>query len=301
MVNHCFSHLNTTLSSILCFLMSFLYVSSLYFWSAKNRFNRNSPSVIKRRFFSVFTTCIASTLLLYVISKGASLNSIVYLLNFGFSTNQSPLQALILLIKSTIPLLLTMILFSGPLVQLFFEKDSLIFSSLPTFNIIFWRNYIIGPLTEEYIFRACMLQLLIDKLTFKQLIFLTPLYFGMAHFHHAIEVITLTPNYMRSFKFYLQTLFQHLFQFIYTYIFGVYSSFIYLRTGLFLPTFINHSFCNMMGFPDFTQVKYAFNDRPLVKYLIIFMYFFGLFSFFLLLDLMTLPEFYSNERYFEIF
>jgi prenyl protein peptidase len=296
MINY-FSHLSTTLSSLLCFLMSLLYVSSLYFWSAKNRFNRNSPSVIKRRFLSVFATCIASTFLLYFISKDSSLKSIVYLLNFGFSTNETLFQTLF---KSIVPLFLTIILFSGPLVQFYFEKDTLLFS-LPTFDSIFWRNYIIGPLTEEYIFRACILQLLIGKLTFNQLIFLTPFYFGLAHLHHAIEVITLTPTYMRSFKFYLRTLFEHLFQFTYTYIFGVYSSFVYLRTGLFLPTFINHAFCNMMGFPDVSQVKYAFNDRSLVKYSIIFMYFFGLISFFLLLDVMTLPEYYSNENYFEIF
>ena len=47
----------------------------------------------------------------------------------------------------------------------------------------------LGPLSEELVFRSTILSVsLLGGLTTKELIFGTPLWFGLAHIHHAIEV-----------------------------------------------------------------------------------------------------------------
>ena len=45
-----------------------------------------------------------------------------------------------------------------------------------------------------------------------------------------------------------------LFQFAYTTIFGMYSAFLFIKTGHFAAPFIVHAYCNFMGFPDFMEV-----------------------------------------------
>lgn len=62
----------------------------------------------------------------------------------------------------------------------------------------------------------------------------------------------------------LNILLLHLFQFTYTYIFGVYSSFLFLRTGHFLPSFLVHALCNGLGLPDLASLVDR-RDRNLMK------------------------------------
>lgn len=109
---------------------------------------------------------------------------------------------------STLPLLLTIILFLGPLsVQLtngiwkiysgLFEirfQASNHFESFfvtilePTFwfnycsDLLWIRNHIVAPLSEEFTFRACMLPLLLQSFTPMISIFITPLFFGVGKF-----------------------------------------------------------------------------------------------------------------------
>jgi prenyl protein peptidase len=53
-------------------------------------------------------------------------------------------------------------------------------------------------------------------------------------------------------------LFSSLFQFVYTTIFGWYASYLFLRLESLWPPVFVHSFCNIMGFPDFNYI----NHRP---------------------------------------
>ena len=46
----------------------------------------------------------------------------------------------------------------------------------------------------------------------------------------------------------------YLFQFAYTTVFGMYSAFLFIKTGHFAAPFIVHAYCNFMGFPDFMEV-----------------------------------------------
>ncbi|CAM9969167.1 unnamed protein product, partial [Heterosigma akashiwo] len=48
------------------------------------------------------------------------------------------------------------------------------------------RNFLVGPLTEEFVFRGCMCPLLLCAgVPLPRVVFLGPLVFGVAHLHHA--------------------------------------------------------------------------------------------------------------------
>ncbi|KAI9797756.1 MAG: hypothetical protein M1835_006928 [Candelina submexicana] len=149
------------------------------------------------------------------------------------------------------PTFLTTILFAGPL----FEKGiaeggwrDWIQGKRVTEVLggwIGWRNFIAGPITEEIVFRSCVIPLhLLAKISPTRIVFYTPLYFGIAHIHHFYEY-TLTHPHTPL----LPALARSLFQFVYTSIFGFYAAFIYLRTGSLFAVIISHSFCNWCGLP----------------------------------------------------
>lgn len=154
------------------------------------------------------------------------------------------------------PLLLTFILFLGPLFEDLYLNGSLsplsnVWTELVTSlsSSIGYRNYIAGPVTEELLFRSTILPIhLLSSLAEspKRLVFLTPLYFGIAHVHHFYEFrlnypdTPLVPALLRTG-----------FQFTYTTLFGWYAAFVYLRTGSLYAVIIIHAFCNYMGLPRF--------------------------------------------------
>jgi prenyl protein peptidase len=79
-----------------------------------------------------------------------------------------------------------------------------------------------------------------------QIVFLTPLYFGIAHLHHLYEFrithpeVSLVISVLRS-----------LFQFTYTSLFGFFAAWVYIRTGNVYTCILAHTFCNWMGLPRF--------------------------------------------------
>ncbi len=57
-------------------------------------------------------------------------------------------------------------------------------------DVIVWRNYVVGPLTEEFAFRSCMLPLLLtDGVAPHKAVLVTPLLFGAAHMHHIYDLV----------------------------------------------------------------------------------------------------------------
>ncbi|WFC99908.1 CAAX prenyl protease [Malassezia yamatoensis] len=52
------------------------------------------------------------------------------------------------------------------------------------------RNFVVAPISEELVFRSSMLATtqVTDSATPRRMIWTTPLYFGIAHLHHAYEV-----------------------------------------------------------------------------------------------------------------
>lgn len=95
-----------------------------------------------------------------------------------------------------------------------------------------------------------------------RMIFWSPLLFGLAHVHHAIDTFYAkggdwsaaksalfnTCTYLALFDVH-RSLSCAVFQLSYTSLFGFYASFLFLRTGSILPPITAHIFCNIMGIP----------------------------------------------------
>lgn len=94
-------------------------------------------------------------------------------------------------------------------------------------------------------FRSAIIPLhLLAHISPGRVVFISPLYFGIAHIHHFYEFRLTHPDTPA-----LAALLRSLFQFGYTTIFGWYATFIYLRTGSLLAVILVHSFCNWCGLP----------------------------------------------------
>jgi uncharacterized membrane protein len=124
-------------ATVSCAFFTATYVGSLYLW--RNEQKRDHPETIKRRFISVGLTCIISSL--YILFFWP--NYISWEIN-GIHTKS-------LLLAATLPLLLTMILFLGPLALLFFDPPL----REPIFHfgrLIWWRNFIVVGVIKWSIF-----------------------------------------------------------------------------------------------------------------------------------------------------
>ncbi|KAK1276891.1 CAAX prenyl protease 2 [Acorus gramineus] len=64
-------------------------------------------------------------------------------------------------------------------------------------SVFAWRTYVVAPLTEEIVFRACMIPLLScgGFKTYK-IIFFSPVFFSLAHLHHFWEL-----HYLQRYSF----------------------------------------------------------------------------------------------------
>ncbi|KJA13795.1 hypothetical protein HYPSUDRAFT_195541 [Hypholoma sublateritium FD-334 SS-4] len=110
------------------------------------------------------------------------------------------------------------------------------------------RNYALGPLTEELVFRACVLAVWhMAGIGRGAMISFAPLIFGLAHIHHGLETFR---RYGRNAAAAKRAIFTVLFQLAYTTVFGQLASFLFMRTGSILPPVSAHIFCNIMGMPD---------------------------------------------------
>ena len=96
-------------------------------------------------------------------------------------------------------------------------------------------------------FRSAIVPLhLLAHVSPSRIVFIAPLYFGIAHVHHFYEFRLTHPDTPA-----LAALLRSLFQFGYTTIFGWYATFLYLRTGSLIAVIVVHSFCNWCGLPRF--------------------------------------------------
>ncbi|RAK99359.1 CAAX prenyl protease RCE1 [Aspergillus ibericus CBS 121593] len=206
--------------------------------------SRDAPSVIRARIRAVTLSCIISSL------------AVLWLLNA--KDNASLPEALrflgwwpVNLVDIARSLLLTAILFAGPL----FERGvaegewrEWVWGNRVTAVLrswIGWRNYVAGPITEEVMFRSAIVPLhLLAKVDPGRIVFVAPLYFGIAHVHHFYEFRLTHPD-----TSVIAALLRSVFQFGYTTIFGWYATFLYLRTGSLLAVILAHTFCNWCGLP----------------------------------------------------
>ena len=267
-----FDHLSWLASVSMCFTFSIVYVLALYLLSPSNqRYERNHPTVIRRRFLAVAIVCSLTYLFLKLTS-----NPRVHLETWlGFRWNISSIWTLV-----GCPVLLTSMLYLGPLVQWLYSFNwrfyrahvNYVLSAENTHErLIFARNYFVAPFTEgmerrqstgplsslsflEFVFRSSMLCVLYTHVSLSSAIFISPLFFGLAHLHHMLEHFYRNSHENDHRLPPWSILFIHFFQFTYTYIFGVYSSFLFLRTGHFIPPFLVHALCNCLGLPDLSSL-----------------------------------------------
>lgn len=138
------------------------------------------------------------------------------------------------------------ILFCGPLTQYFLienNKSEIQSDFKALLNLVGLRNYIVAPATEEFVYTACVLATL-RPCGIQIQLYVSPLLFGFAHVHHGYELFKGKQHSMAAIMV------SCIFQLCYTWLFGILTNYMFLRTNNLLGCILAHSFCNWNGFPD---------------------------------------------------
>eukprot|EP00928_Gymnodinium_smaydae_P004497 TRINITY_DN11522_c0_g1_i3.p1 TRINITY_DN11522_c0_g1~~TRINITY_DN11522_c0_g1_i3.p1 ORF type:complete len:300 (+),score=62.61 TRINITY_DN11522_c0_g1_i3:91-990(+) len=225
------------------FALSSFFVGALYLWklAGYKDENRNDVGTIQRRFLSTLLSCACSAGLVFGLARPAEDGDLALtpsqLLGFGLD---SVLSACFYCV------LLTVSLFVGPLVQHVADvyRNGVPLVTKPEYPWRTLRDIVMAPLVEEIVFRACLVRLWDSALISKGIIiFCSPLCFALAHTHHFVE-------HVRRYEDKSVALMQVAFQVFYTSLFGMYTTFLLLRTGSTVAVVLTHGFCNHQGFPD---------------------------------------------------
>lgn len=236
-------------------LVAYSYVFSLHFHALKGY--RNDPIIMKFRIkriliVSVINLALAPIILIYIIKTVPDLSSLIEILGFR---NIFKIKNFFNMLKT---LYLFMILFSGPLMDEIFNPK--LFHNYLT-NLEIFRDLIIAPFTEELFYTSLttgpilawelsqqtnqtqyLPTLFYDSKSINSYLKVTPLLFGFAHLHHAVEM---KRSGFKIFKIIITCGFQC----IYTTLFGYLTNRIFINSGSVWCCFIAHSFCNFMGLP----------------------------------------------------
>ncbi|TQN72642.1 putative CAAX prenyl protease 2 [Colletotrichum shisoi] len=230
-----------------------IYVLPLYISPASRpspTLSRDDPVVIRTRITSVLCSTALCSVLTYVILARLPDGALPF----------SPLHAMgywpLGIVESAACLALTAILFAAPLYETLLIdggwEDWRAFGALVRVwtQWTTWRNIVMGPLTEEMLFRSASVPLLLcAHMSLTQIIFWSPVIFGLAHVHHFSEFRITHPKVPL-----VAAVARSVFQFAYTSLFGAYSTFLFLRSGSLLAIVLVHAFCNAMGLPRFWGV-----------------------------------------------
>ncbi|VVC28321.1 CAAX amino terminal protease [Cinara cedri] len=260
--------------------LSVIYVSSLYVWNSQH--SRDHPSTIKKRFLSVLFMLIFSPLYTWYFIHDKTQVPIWYWLGLKWNG---------LFISAAASLFLTCVLFLGPICLACCKCTQLkqvisienVKSNLT--DLIWLRNCVVAPISEEFTFRACIIPLLLQCYQPFTSVFICPVFFGAAHFHQLIERI-------RAGTVCLDAFLISVFQFMYTTIFGAYSAFLFIYTGNIIAPIVAHQFCNHMGFPDFPEM---FQFQEPKRSCLLALSLIGLICWCVMVKYATDPWLYSNQ------
>ncbi|GLC37883.1 hypothetical protein PLESTB_001506400 [Pleodorina starrii] len=154
-------------------------------------------------------------------------------------------------------------------------------------DLLLIRNLVVAPLAEEFVFRACMVPLLmLEGVRSRVVVLATPLFFGAAHLHHVADLVRHQGFSVRRAALMVG------FQMLYTTVFGWLATYLFLRTGHLAAPVAAHAFCNWAGFPPFGDMA-AHPRGPLLLATTAA----GLVAFFVSLPRMTAPERYQQDFY----
>ena len=205
------------------------------------------------------------------------------------------------------------------------------------------RNYLIAPLTEEFVFRGLIVPALWRSMTVNsdtnhimddddnnnnnseesvikataatvtRLCWMAPLFFGIAHIHHALQrMLQLLQqqhhnnnnnqgggrqqrddnNNNNWFSIIIVLISTTLFQFTYTTLFGAYASYVYWQTKSLLAVTLVHSFCNYMGLPNLAFCSSSSLNHYLLyphRYMLWMAHIVGILAFFQWFSIFTSP------------
>lgn len=165
-------------------------------------------------------------------------------------------------------LVLTALFFLGPLFERLLVERGYPGKTRRAPSVLDLRNYVFAPLSEELLFRACLvpvalltwpseplggdglrqddrvLPVVLSEAAFSSLVFTTPLYFAVAHVHRLIESKICWPEESIT-----DLLFVTFIQFGYTSLFGFYTTFLFLRLGSLPACILAHVLCNWISLP----------------------------------------------------
>lgn len=269
-----FEELRLVDAVLACLGLSSFFVVSLY--AVDPGLSRNHPKTVRRRLLAIVVVCVCSPVYLWLWSDAHERagRSVWELLGIHMSKGIFP--ALL------IPVCLVMVLYAGPVLQVLTEGDSLVEHVLSERMDINIRNYIFAPFAEEFVFRGCMVPLLLPSLGFKWTVFCCPLFFGLAHVHHLLEWYR-----RKDGTSFATALLSVLLQVGYTSIFGAFSAFLFIRTTHLASPVVSHALCNVLGLPHFESLpNHPHRTIVLVTYVV------GLLAFMCLLWPLTSPTLY---------
>ncbi|ORY04903.1 Abi-domain-containing protein [Basidiobolus meristosporus CBS 931.73] len=296
--------LSNTEAVLSCLFFVAVFVGGFYVKSPVSHsanFSKNDPRVIIHRIKCVLVACIVSPLYLYMLLsyKGYfnQKNSFLELLNILGLSYRSAITSIVS------SLLIVAALFLGPLVLAALDQE-LPFQSQFNFtadvletvtSLSGFRNFIFGPIAEEFIFRSCMVPVYhFAGFSPSITVLCLPLYFGAAHIHHAIAVYYKTRS-LRGALIGAGICQLNAFQFFYCTVFGMLATFLFSRTSSIYGPVASHTFCNIMGFPDLSGPKRYPKHRTLLWISLIG----GVFLFSLILYPLTSPQWFSSMYWAE--
>lgn len=253
---------------ILSLVVSSSYVVSIHSFkppSLKGK-DRDDVEVIKHRFTNVSILCIFWILIVPIIRGG------------DFWGNNKELWSTLIPVSSWRSIYdmfycvsLMSILYIGPIFHYLISDPNIVQDFRDNFtNKWGFRDHVFAPITEEIIYRAIIYFLLSD-FNPKSIIRYGPLLFGIAHIHHACELITVKK--LNTIAVLINTTFQT----IYTSLFGMLAFTIFIHTQNVWCAIIIHSYCNVMGFPSIITAT------PAIKFAYYSLLILGLLGFFYLL------------------
>lgn len=164
----------------------------------------------------------------------------------AYSSTKDAYSALQLLPRNIWPVFLhLLILYIGPIVDYlaFSGFDEWHPDTISTFcTATGFRDHVFAPVTEELIYRLMVILCLKPVLSDNNCIFYSPLLFGIAHAHHAYELILAgTPLLSVAFSTGIQLL--------YTTLFGVAAAKVFVGSGSVWCLVVLHGVCNIGGIP----------------------------------------------------
>ncbi|KAJ5067951.1 protease u48 caax prenyl protease rce1 [Anaeramoeba ignava] len=282
------------------FLFGFFFFSLFSKNQQKKRPNEKTTWDLSKEgmisaFFAQFSSFIVSLIGFNILIKKIDISE-----NFFEMIGFSKINLLIF-----IPFLLTVILFLGPIsfkyydFRIFCEEKSITFSFS---NFLLWikedpfcylpktkwkliKNCVFAPLSEEFTFRSFLIVVFfLAKFNLNFCIFYSSLIFSLAHISFFLQNI-----FFKKVPI-IPSIFELFFQMGYTFLFGIYTSYLFIKTHFLVPLFLIHSFCNFLGFPPLHRLFKHKNRFQIIIYAI-----FGCSLFAFLLPLLTSSKLYSNN------